>query len=406
MNNVDLTYPISKLDPLDLSKAIEVLDDHLGIAYARDPFYIDAFSFEIELTTTDLQTQQPKINKKASIFELYDFIELGNMIDPKDKSKRIRRKGIVTSINDSRLEDGRNIRTVKGSGLGFILMGTPIEPPNNLGNYISPQREYISQQLSVIFKDLVDTNRIQNTYDSDMNIPGLTLKSTAELGPVLTEQFRFQDLITELKRMSVNNGFGWQIEYTTGTSFEFSVFEGVDRTAIQAVNTRAIFSIELENVKELTRDQDIAQFRQVAKVAGQGEGIAREIIDVSISSTVGWKLKKVFIDARDIDLGDTSGLNNRGTERLKDYSEIDVVNVGGFISRDNLVYLRDFDLLDKITVEDSILDISIDLQITKAIENYLPNQEFKVEFRFGKNQNNLAEAINQKLKNTSNEVLR
>ena len=43
-----------------------------------------------------------------------------------------------------------------------------------------------------------------------------------------------------------------------------------------------------------------------------------------------------------------------------------------FISRKNLVYMKDFDLLDTITIEDKILAISIDLQITKAIETYMP----------------------------------
>ena len=406
MSNVDLTYPISKLNPADLSKATEVLDNHLGIIYGRDPFGINTFKFDISLTTIDEQTQKPKINQKASIFEVYDFLEFGNLIDPKDKTKRIKRKGIITRIEDRRTEDGRNVRTVKGLGLGFILKGTPIEPPSSGGTYTSSHREFTNKILSELFKELVDENRILNNYDSDMDIPGLTIKISPTVGPLLTDQFRFQDLVTELQRMASNNGYGWIIEHTTVVNFEFDVYEGVDRTAGQIVNTKAIFSIELENVKALTRNQDIEQFRQMAKVAGQGEGTARDILDVGGSLTTGWKRKKVFVDARDIDLGDTSGLTNRGNERLKDYVEIDVVQVGGFISRKNLVYMKDFDMLDTITVEDKILDISIDLQITKAIETYLPGQEFKVEFRFGKEQNNLADAINQKLKNTSNEVLK
>lgn len=406
MSNVDLTYPISKLDPTDLSKATEILDSHLGIIYERNPFGINIFKFDISLTTFDEQTQKPKINQKASIFEVYDYLEFGNLIDPKDKSKRIKRKGIITRIEDSRTEDGRNIRTVKGVGFGFILKGTPIEPPNVAGSYTDSHIVFTAIQLSELFKELVSENRIANSYDSDMDISGLTIKISPSLGPLLTEQFRFQDLVTELNRMASNNGYGWIIEHTTGVNFEFSIYEGVDRTAGQSINTKAIFSIELENVKALTRNQDIEQFRQIAKVAGQGEGTARDIIDVGTSLTTGWKRKKVFVDARDIDLGDTTGLINRGNERLKDYSEIDVIQVGGFRSRKNLVYMKDFDLLDTITIEDRILNILIDLQITKAIENYLPNKEFKVEFRFGKEQNNLADAINQKFKNTSNEVLK
>ena len=402
----ELEYPISKLDPNDLTRASDVLYKHLGVTYTRDGFGINEFSFLVSLTLLDEKTQEDVPNEKALVFEIHDFVEFGNLIDPNDKDKRITRKGIVYNIQDIRLEDGTNIRKVTGFGLGYMLKGAPIEPPSVAQVYSDSHKVFTNIPLTDVLGELVDDNRVSNVYDTNMNIANLVISVTPGIGPLLNEQFRWQELTKEIKRICSNNGYGWSVEYDEiGDEFEFNVSSGFDRTAGQSINTRAIFSIELENVKSLKRTQNFTNYRQVAKVGGQGDGIARDIVETA-DAIMGWLRKKIFIDARDINLGEFGDLINRGNERLNDYVPTDVIETGGFISRDNLVYLRDFDLLDTITIEDDILGISEDLQITKVVESYLNDEEFKTTLFFGLEQTTSADIINNRFKNTSVEVLK
>ena len=54
---------------------------------------------------------------------------------------------------------------------------------------------------------------------------------------------------------------------------KFDVYEGLDRTQGQAINPRVIFSREFENVLSQEYTDSLNNYKNVALVGGQGEGV-------------------------------------------------------------------------------------------------------------------------------------
>jgi hypothetical protein len=61
--------------------------------------------------------------------------------------------------------------------------------------------------------------------------------------------------------------------------------------------------------------------KTVAIVAGQGEGDQREIAIKEHSDYFATNDIELFVDARDIDIGDSDGLDSRGDERLEEFAK-------------------------------------------------------------------------------------
>ena len=175
----------------------------------------------------------------------------------------------------------------------------------------------------------------------------------------------------------------------------FDVYEGIDRTAGQTINPQAIFSKEFENVLEQEYTDSMNSYKNIALIAGEGEGAER------ILTTVGSGTKtdrfEMFVDARDLQQGETSigdyilQLQQRGNEKLSENSVIQT-----FSSRvnvlSNLTYKVDFDLGDIVTCVSKKWGITIDARITE-IEEVYESEGKQINITFGNEIPTLIEKI-------------
>ena len=118
----------------------------------------------------------------------------------------------------------------------------------------------------------------------------------------------------------------------------------------------------------------IKDLANVAKVAGEGEGIDRQIIVIGEAS--GLARKEIFIDAKDLASSEYEdnekylmALELRGSEKLYEKRRRESFDAVAN-TNSNLVYRKDFDLGDIVTVKSSLLGISRRLRITEIIETY------------------------------------
>ncbi|MGE7836477.1 siphovirus ReqiPepy6 Gp37-like family protein [Viridibacillus arvi] len=205
-------------------------------------------------------------------------------------------------------------------------------------------------------------------------------------GDTISRSARFDVLSEELTTISQLSGLGWNIIIDIkNKKFVFEVSEGVNRVATQRVNPPVIFSPEYNSLKSLGYTESYLNYKNMAYVAGQGEGLERRVIALGDSSE-GFNRYELFVDARDVEETTTSDdenstetprlvgdiikdLTDRGEEKLSEHAQ-EVYMEGQILTKSPFKYEKDWDLGDITTELYKEWNITMDARITEVKEIY------------------------------------
>ena len=169
---------------------------------------------------------------------------------------------------------------------------------------------------------------------------------------------RVLDLVREIGLLA---GLGWEITYDPASGdFVFDVTDGVDRSA------SVFFDFAFETLERWEELDSVIDAKTVAVVAGQGEGSARDLVARwSGSEPTGFDRREAFLDARDVELGETTVLAQRGDAFLaatgaETSLEADVHQYGGFRYREH------WDVGDVVTVRNAERALSYPARIVEV----------------------------------------
>lgn len=260
--------------------------------------YYDAGSFEIHLSVSQVQIDDGTLAqyKKAE----YVYVE---------------DNGCTGIIQQHEYKDGEYV--MKGRTLEALLNDRVIDTQFNMNG----KPEDVAR--AIIDKFIINpTNQIrkmQNIY----------LGTYRGLGGVISYSHRGKHVGESVGEILFTQELSYRLHYDfEADKIYFEVFEGVDRTQNQNVNTWAVFSKEFGNIKDGSEDYTYSNnYKNFAYVAGAGEGSARTIITVNRIKS-GEKLKELWVDARDLQQTDssyTSQLVTRGEQKLSEYQQIESV---------------------------------------------------------------------------------
>lgn len=143
-------------------------------------------------------------------------------------------------------------------------------------------------------------------------VPALLTGADLVRGITVTTAGRYQTVFDMVKEIGLLAGMGWEITYEPiGDDYVFEVLVGTDRSA------SVFFDFAFETLEKWDEIDSLIDSKTVAVVAGQGEGAAREIQKRwSGAEPTGFARREAFLDARDIDAGDTVILQARGDSFL------------------------------------------------------------------------------------------
>lgn len=105
------------------------------------------------------------------------------------------------------------------------------------------------------------------------------------------------DVVIEICKAA---GLGFKIILENG-QFKFVLYKGADRSYKQDINLPVIFSPDNDNIINTNYTEEKTYYKNVALVAGEGEGSARKYADTG--TAIGLQRRELFIDARDITSG-------------------------------------------------------------------------------------------------------
>lgn len=156
--------------------------------------------------------------------------------------------------------------------------------------------------------------------------------------------------------------------------FIFELYQGEDRSYNQAENPFVVFSSNFENLLASTYSQDAAESKNVAQVAGEGQG--NERIKVTVGTATGINRREIFVDDQgtsnnggELDLATYQAvLRESGTQSLAGMLPVEEVD-GEIIPNYNYTLGEDFFLGDIVEVVNDY-GTQMSPRVVETIENW------------------------------------
>ena len=221
------------------------------------------------------------------------------------------------------------IRTHVEDGNYVTVSGRSIEAM--LGRRIVLKMTTLKGALESAVRRLLTENVI-NPEDQSRKIDRVNYKVSTDpeiLELLVDKQVTGSNLYDEIMNICENENLGFKMEVTPDYEFEFSLYKGVDRSLAQDTLPYVVFSPDFDNLINTDYRDSVINMRNVAYVAGEGEGSNRVI--VTIGDAVGPDRRELFVDARDLRSTNEDGqaitaaeyrinLTSRGEDKLLEYS--------------------------------------------------------------------------------------
>lgn len=332
-----------------------------------------------------------------------DLLEMNRIIFPLNRTDtpfQIQHREIELDENGKATENW----LIKAVPLKAWLSDRLILPPTHTAN------QNKSGNAETVMKHYVNISAV-NPVDSKRIIPNLVIAPNQNRGANISRSARFDTLSDELKTIGELTQIGWNISLDlTNKRFVFDVVEGANRTATQTDRPPVIFSTEFKTLENIEYTESRLDYKNVAVVAGQGEGIERKVVTLN-DGLSGFDRKEIFIDARDIADTDTDDegnefprpeadiiaeLTDRGNEKLEEHKQELFVN--GQITNTIFRYGYDWFNGDMVTMQHDGWGITLDAQITQVTEIHEVGRSYKVEVVFGKDIPTFIDKIKRTLK--------
>lgn len=263
-------------------------------------------------------------------------------------------------------------------------------------------------------------NNVINPADVKRRMQDIILAENLNRGPNVSWQSRYKNLAEELENIGLQSGIGWNVDIDYENKlYVFKVLEGRDLTATQTVLPPATFSPEFGTLGQLSYTESELDYKNYAIVAGQGEGVDRRIV-MTGTDTSGFERYELFVDARDVEEeiypeeGEPeprpeqdiiNDLINRGEQKLKEHEQ-EIYMDGQILSKSRLIYEKDFNLGDMVTLQNKGWGVTMDARITEVKEIYEKGRPMKIELTFGNDRPTLIDKIKQELSGINQELTR
>lgn len=346
-----------------LSPALDLLgevDNYLSFSFSRKYYSYGEFQL-----VTNIKVQNT------------DKLNIGNLVmlgaDPY-------KTGIIRYREIKADENGEEILTVKGYTLSHILSQRITIPP------LGEPQDVIESDAETVIKHYVKRNCLDI---EGMEFPNLEIAASQNRGDIIKWKSRYKNLAEELESLSRISNLGWYVYLDLELKkWIFDIYNGRNFSVNQSINPPVIFSPEFDNVKSQEYIDSLVGYGNYAIVAGQGEGVNREIVMMGTNDT-GLDKHIIFVDARDLE--NSEDLPNRGEAKLNEHKRIlsfqsEILLSGPF------KYEKDWDLGDIVTVKNKDWGVSMGTRITELTEIY-EEAGFRLDVVFGESLPTLTEKL-------------
>ena len=320
-------------------ETIDIIDSSSSVIWT--PSYYDVGDFEIYI-----QASRRNINLLQE--ERYVMRQDSDMVGIIEKVK------VITAV-----EDGDYI-LASGRCLKSLLARRIIWNQTNLAG-----------KTEVIMRSLINDNVI-NPVNSARKIPNVILGELKGFTEKTDFQSTGEELLEKIIELCKASEIGWKVFINKSKQIEIDFYKGTNRSYSQTENPYIVFSPDFDNLLTTETEIDTQSLRNVALVAGEGEGTDRTT--TTIGTEAGLSRRELFVDARD--LSSNNGeieadkylqiLQERGKEKLAAAGEFFKVS-GEAETKITYEFGKDYFLGDLVTVVNEY-GITANTRILEVIE--------------------------------------
>ena len=219
---------------------------------------------------------------------------------------------IIQNIDIKSDPENGDILTVSGKGLAALL-----------------EQRVIARQTTLTgdLRDIINLVVAENIAFPTMplrRVSNFKIKHTAVFGITDTLQVTGDNLAEWISATCEKYGLGFVVFIQNG-NFVFEVYAGVNRSTNQTAVPQIVFSETFENLLNTDYQYTTENFKNVAVVAGEGEGAGKIVQNVGTSA--GLNRFEVYVDASDVSTNEgnisesdyENLLTSKGLEALTEY---------------------------------------------------------------------------------------
>lgn len=256
---------------------------------------------------------------------------------------------------------------------GDHLIVTGRELKSIVGRRIIWSQTNINGKVEVAMRKLL-TDHIIAPADSARKIDNVILGELMGYPETMKQQVTGDNLLEYMTKVLTTYGIGWKCCLNENRQMVFSFYKGVDRSLSQDDNPHIVFSAENENILNSDHMVDYSAYKNVALIAGEGEGLARKT--ASIGTATGLDRYELYVDQRDASTNEgeitedeyTEMLKQSGNEALGEHKMVETFE-GEIEPHAMYVYGEDYQLGDIVTVT-NLYDVTSNPRIIGVIESY------------------------------------
>jgi hypothetical protein len=202
----------------------------------------------------------------------------------------------------------------------------------------------------------------------------MTLAASHGYTDSLSAQYTGKVVLAAVEELCAANDYCFKVTVRADRKLVVDFYKGTDRTASQAVNPRVIFSDAFDSLTGINYTRSKTAYKNVALVAGEGEGTARRRCVVGDTQVAGLHRREMFVDARDVSSNDgeiseaeyQAQLSARGDTALAGACVVESME-GTVQHTTQYVYGVDYFLGDRVTIIDKY-GIQADVQVLEVVQ--------------------------------------
>lgn len=356
-----------------------ICESYNSLVWLREFYKTGSFELHLELPGPDDEA-----------FEIISLLSKGNILIKEDSPQE-------AACIESVVLDDENAEKL-------IVKGYFID------NFISERIVWGMQSINGLIENVMKyfvSNNCISPANQNRVIPHFALSDNKGINIAANEVNSYGNLADLTEELALKYDVGWRVLFDLQTkSYVFDIYEGKDLSINQNVNPQAIFSLDYENVTHQTFTDSEDGYKNMALIAGQGEGSARKLATINDVST-GFSRRELFVDARDLsqEKDDETMLTDqeyeallieRGNSKLAEAQPIQTFE-SGISVYSNLVYKQDFDLGDQVTIQNNRWGLTINTRIT-SVEEVYENNTVDIRVNFGSNIPTLLDKLKRAVK--------
>lgn len=283
--------------------------------------------------------------------------------------------GIIENVKVENTNTKKEVVTITGRFLSSILRR----------RIIAVQTQVYGQVPSCI-QTLINQNAISPSIAA-RQISNLSFASQVSSSFTMQAQYTGKNLLETITEICKTYGIGFKTLLTANNGFQFTLFEGVDRSYGQSTNPYVVFSDEYDNLISAQYEESHKDLVTDVLIAGEGEGLDRKTLWVTKNAPTGINRYEMYQDARNSStnngqIDDTTYYNQLRGEALQSITTFTSAFTGN-VDFSNVKLKEDVNVGDIVTIKNTNWGIHINSRLVEAIESVSESGAYTITPSFG-----------------------